>query len=95
MTNEPKNKPENRYPQHAKLQPIAKDSQIQGAFLEWLLERYALCEPMNSPDHPWMPISDSIQQLLAHYHGIDLKVLEEEKVAMLEELRGRTLGRLE
>lgn len=72
------------YPEHEKLKRIKVKSQAIGEFLDWLdqeknLELYDRVRecPANIP----------IQDLLAEYFDIDRGRLEEEKLAMLEELR--------
>jgi hypothetical protein len=78
-----------QYPEHAKLRAIAKESQANGHFIEWLNENgMQICkaEEGYSRVH-YYPVQTSIQQLLARYHKINLTKLDEEKDAMLNQQR--------
>lgn len=76
------------YPEHEKMKAIAEESQKQGDFLQWLMDHgYALCERRKSEVTPYWPTYKTISTLLALYHKIDLKKIEQEKRAMLEEIR--------
>jgi hypothetical protein len=73
------------YPEHAKLKLIAEQSQVVGEFMDWLGEKdIALVSFADYRDDgipvPWRP-------LLAEYFGIDEKVIEQEKRAMLDAIR--------
>lgn len=77
------------YPEHVKLGAVAGETQAAGGFLEWLQQQgMALCELTGL--QTWEPTRTTIQQLLAGWKGIDRGRLEEEKRAMLEEMRRRT-----
>lgn len=77
---------ETKYPEHDRLQSIRHESQIEGAFLEWLAEQgLTICE-LSHLDN-WHPILLNIEKLLAKYHGVDLVKLENEKRVMIEEMR--------
>jgi hypothetical protein len=77
------------YPECEKLSAIKDQSQIVGEFLDWLQneKNVVLCDPTESWDHPYVPISKGSNRLLAEYFKIDLDKIEEEKLAMLEEFR--------
>ena len=79
-----------------KLSKVAAQSQKCGEFLEWLLERYSLCEVHKHDNdcedcgylqNDLVLIHVNVQKLLAEFFGIDLKKLEEEKMEFLTELR--------
>ena len=72
-----------KYPEHFKFDKVREESQAIGLFIEtagWLL-----CDWPEGRSHP-RPTNLSINQVLAKYFDIDLKVLEDEKQAMLEAL---------
>lgn len=80
------------YPEHKKLRAVKAESQVIGAFLDELSERgVRLCKPFSDPgslrDGEFIPLGP-IEQILADYFGIDLHKIEDEKRAMLAELRG-------
>ena len=83
------------YPEHDKLAKVSDRSQAIGEFLEWLGERESkvvLCslERTSSGFYPkkiFLPIANSVERLLAEYFEIDLKVIEDEKRAMLDVCR--------
>lgn len=75
-----------KYPQHEKLKKVQDQSQMVGEFLEWLSSKsWTICELNRTDDY--CPIQLRTEELLAEYFGIDLKKLEREKRAMLDELR--------
>lgn len=77
------------YPEHDKLAAVKDNSQVIGEFLDWLQneQSIALCKA-TGPDHcPFQPIHHGIQSILADYYDIDLDVIEQEKQAMLTEMR--------
>jgi len=79
-----------KYPEHAKLEAVAPQSQAIGEFLEWLMSTYS-CE-LGRPEGRnagFRPVGVSTQQLLAEFFEIDLDKLEAEKRAMLDALRAR------
>ena len=72
-----------RYPEHTKFDKVRAEAQAIGQFIEtggWLL-----CKWPDGASHP-IPTNFSINQVLADYFKIDLKVLEDEKQAMLKAL---------
>ena len=86
MTNEEIN---SRYPELAKAAHVAEETQIIGDFMDWLESQK--CIVLAEPSHDYgsdqlMPTWKSADQLLAEYFGVDLKKLEEEKVAILKEI---------
>ena len=79
-----------KYPEHDKMRIAQADLGTQriGEFLEWLGEQgIVLCESSGYEFQPWQQITGSMENLLARYAEIDLAVIEQEKRAMLEELR--------
>lgn len=64
------------YPEHDKLRKISDRSQACGEFLDWLEE-----------EKGWELPSHSKPALLAEFFEIDQERLEDEKQAMLNELR--------
>ena len=74
------------YPEHEKLQAIKDQSQVCGAFLEWLLRRYSFCT-LNPVDAYFYPTHIDVNSELAAYFDIDRNKIEDEKRAMLAELR--------
>ena len=85
------------YPEHEKLKSVQEKSQAIGEFMEWLryTKKYTIAKWYKSQ---WdaddeeetdrlMPEFPSIEKLLAEYYGIDLNKIEEEKRAMLDEIR--------
>jgi hypothetical protein len=77
------------YPEHAKLSAVKDQSQVVGAFLDWLtgVRMLVLCESTDSFDHPYVPAGGSIEKLLAEYFKIDRDKIEVEKRDMLARLR--------
>ena len=88
------------YPEHEKMKANKGASQCIGAFLDWLQneKRYTICEYLDSEEidergyddveEGYLSIPKSIEEFLADYFDIDLKKIEKEKRAMLDELRG-------
>ena len=77
------------YPEHDKLKAIRDKSQVIGEFLEWCETKGLLLgmwETGGGPDR-FYPVHIPVNNLLADYFGIDLRVLENEKRAMLAEQR--------
>ena len=73
-------------PEHEKLKEVQPQSQAIGEFIEWLGEQGIWLSSFNRFDR-LEPINDSAEKLLARYFEIDLKVLEAEKVALLDAQR--------
>jgi hypothetical protein len=79
-----------KMPECEKLAAIKDEGQVIGEFLEWLEGKgWFLCEYKadyyegNMP----LPIRFNIDHLLAEYFNIDLKKVEAEQRALLEEIR--------
>lgn len=69
-----------------KMSAARVDAAIISEFIDFLEENgYAICE-VELHDQ-WWPVRKSYEQLLADYFEIDLKKVEEERRALLEELR--------
>jgi hypothetical protein len=79
-------KPEPQYPEHKKMKAIAQTSQAQGDFIDWLHEKGITLASYGEDDR-LHPIMTRTEALLAEFHGIDLITMDEEKHAMLTELR--------
>ena len=69
-----------------KMRLIQEKSQAIGEFLEWLQGNEHVLAKWKDDDQ-LVPVRKSIEQLLADYFDIDLKKVEEEKQAILEEIR--------
>ncbi|QGZ16778.1 hypothetical protein PBI_DEWDROP_131 [Microbacterium phage Dewdrop] len=81
------------YPEHEKLKAISGKSQEIGQFLEWMQSEkgyqvgiFGDADSGENPDRLY-PTYLNIQELLADYFEIDLKVIEQEKRAMLDSIR--------
>lgn len=84
-----------KYPEHAKLQPLQPLSQAIYDFLTWLDERGIClategCTASGHPTEELLPVLESREILLAEHFGIDLRALEAEKRAMLAAFSGDT-----
>lgn len=74
------------YPEHDKLSALNGANNIVGDFIEWLSEEgFILAKSEDKYD--LFPASETRDQLIAKYFGIDPKRLEAEKVAMLDAIR--------
>lgn len=76
-----------QYPEHEKLFGISERSQEIGNFIEncgYVLAEY-------DEDDRLRPVMLTTEQVLAKYFGIDLKLIEQEKEQMLEEVRRMNL----
>lgn len=92
-----------QYPEHQKLKTISSQLQTVGSFLEWILEnKVTLAVRHEHDEHCYndrgylvcdycedelMPGHFRIEALLAEFFEIDQEKLENEKQAMIEELR--------
>ena len=87
MSNEQTRLP-GEYPEHEKLSAVKEQSQAIGGFLDWLINEQG-CHIAEYPgdSDELMPISNSIERLLATYFDIDLGKIAAEKDAMLEDHR--------
>lgn len=83
------------YPEHEKLRAVKERSQVIGEFLDTGLKELGLtlCEATDLFECPWAPTPMSLETILAKYFNIDPNRLEEEKLAMLEELRSAQKGK--
>jgi hypothetical protein len=80
------------YPEHEKLTKVKDQSQLIGAFLDWLEQSgYTICEYSKKREE-FFPIHQSVQKWLAEYFDIDLEKLDAEKVSMLDKLRKAQKG---
>jgi len=79
----------NTYPEHDKLRAVSNKSQSIGEFLDWARNEHGweLCRM--EPYGDYTPIYKSINDILAEYFEIDRTKLDDEKRAMLEELKGQ------
>jgi hypothetical protein len=79
------------YPEHTKLKAVVSQSQAIGGFIEWLGEQgmwiCKLYKANPTCEGEYLPVTGSINELLAKHFEIDLKKLESEKRALLEEQR--------
>ena len=83
------------YPEHDKLRPVKDKSQAIGEFLEWASDRgWYLAEHVNGSYHLYA-VAYSIQTVLADYFEIDLNRLDDEKRAMLDEIRSANVQAIE
>ena len=79
-------------PECEKMVAVQEKSKELTKFVDWLREQgYAICEERiykgSYPEEQWVPLKKSFEQLFADYFGIDLKKVEEERRALLEEIR--------
>lgn len=69
-------------------------SELLGKFYDWFREKeYVICQWVESDekdyeDGQYFPIHKSPEELFADFFGVDLNKIEEERRAILEELRG-------
>ena len=80
------------YPMHEKLMLVNDQSQVIHDFLEWVSDTkgFSLGEWQNVEgyrDEQFWPVLGNDRDLLAEFFDIDLKVLDDEKIAMLEAQR--------
>jgi hypothetical protein len=85
------------YPEHEKLKKVSEKSQVIGEFIDWLGERddpihlahwvESGRSTVHGPEHELVYARVPINRLLAEFFGIDLDCLEDEKRAMLDDLR--------
>jgi hypothetical protein len=74
-----------------RMRAVKADSQKIGSFIDWLNERGTpICEKVHDDrfGDEMVPVSDSIEKLLARYFEIDLVKVEDERRALLDEMRG-------
>lgn len=80
------------YPEHEKLSKIKDKSQIIGTFIDWLNNKKEihLSRWMRKKGYIWerlIYIDEDIETLIAEFFKIDLKILEKEKIQILEKIR--------
>ena len=76
------------YPEHDRLAAVSGETQVVGEFLTWLAAQgYVIARwtPVRR-DERLMPISESIETLLAEWKDIDRHEIDREKRAMIEKL---------
>ncbi len=79
-----------KYPEHEKLKALNGANQTVGDFIEWLFGKYELAEwntNQELSEDELVPAHRSRDGLLAEFFNIDQNRLEEEKRAMLDEIR--------
>ena len=66
---------------------VQQSSQAIGEFVEWLSENgMAVCKPVDGlRDVIYLPINESLEQLIARHFGVDLNAVERERRAVLYE----------
>lgn len=75
------------YPEHDKLTLVHEKSQAIGEFIDWLgSEKFIHLLTYVDDSVGYVP-AGNIQDLLAEFFDIDLKVIDQEKRAMIEQLR--------
>lgn len=74
------------YPEHEKLAVVQERSQACGEFLDWLVNERRLVVAEYG-EYGLVAFCGGTQKLLAEFFEIDERRLEEEKRAMLEEIR--------
>jgi hypothetical protein len=74
------------YPEHAKLVEVTDKSQSIGEFLEWLANMHHISLAKHIRGELVL-LDMPLQDLLAMFFEIDLKKIEDEKLAMLEAQR--------
>ncbi len=80
-----------KYPEHVKLKAHLEESRSIQRFLEFATEKGHMLTPDGAES--WIRTSDrEIEKLLAEHFGIDLEVVEAEKLAMLDEIRKSNEG---
>lgn len=76
-----------KYPEHDKMMAVSRESQAIGEFLDNGLDEQNLVLAERDERGHLHIATKGIQEILADYFEIDLAAIEEEKRAMLEELR--------
>lgn len=76
-----------KYPEHEKMKSVKTQSQAIGEFVEWLEgEGIFLARYREGRDY-MDTVPERIESLLARHFEIDLKKIDAEKDAMLDEMR--------
>ncbi len=76
-----------KLPEHEKLQVVQPQSQAIGEFLDWAGEQGLYLSRFVNDYQQYQPTNENIESLLASHFEIDLRVLEAEKVALLDAQR--------
>ena len=77
-----------KWPEHTKLQAISDKSQVCGEFLDWLQEQgYHLGRYNEEGTRLYTHTVPMVTKLLAEFFEIDQAKIEDEKRAMLDEIR--------
>lgn len=78
-------------PECDKIVAVREKSLELGSFVDWLgANGFAICSSEETPGYPkeqWVSIRQSYEQLFGDYFGIDNKKAEEERQALLAEIR--------
>lgn len=79
----------NEYPEHQKMKAVKERSQAIGEFLDWAQSEglYLARYDERFHDETLRAISEPFEHILARHFNIDLNKIEEEKQAMIEQLR--------
>lgn len=82
-------KMKNQYPECAKMAAVKDKSQVIGEFIEWMrdTQEFEICLSHSNYSGKYIPISITIEILLAKFFNIDLKKVENERRQMLDEMR--------
>ena len=73
-------------PECEKMVAVQERSRELSNFVDWLREKgYEICIENESENRPYDRLRKSNEQLFADYFSIDLKKVEEERRALLEE----------
>lgn len=81
---------DDEYPELTKMGKVQEQSQIIGEFIEesgWVLAEWSNIETEYGGYEKLMPVSLSIEQILARYFNIDLQAVERERRAILDSIR--------
>jgi hypothetical protein len=83
------------YPEHQKMKAVKPAADAIANFLEWIREEgMTICRYEETRRRgEYFPVRDGIKQLLAAHLEIDLKKIDDEKDAMLKELRAANKSR--
>lgn len=82
--------PKSPYPEHERQAAVLADAETIGVFLD--TSGYVLAEHIKIEGYALpqlVPVSKSVQQIIADYFDIDLTKIEAEKRAILDALRGK------
>ena len=78
------------YPECEKMRKVKDQSQVIGEFLDWLHGEKNILFAEQRGEPPFdriLPVLFNTEELLAEFFNIDLKKVEQEKRAMLDEIR--------